>query len=298
MPLVIDGTEVPIEGKESESFLTNPDLAFPESATEPRETKPINIVLHCRGGYPGEDSQIVGFWGTDTTVGADWPFEIAQERNKNDGSSASWHISIGPDGRFACHLDLSKTVGNHAGHLNEISIGIEMYVRLNDREKKALITVETLDTCVSVCNYITQAFQIQRQFPTETDFIQRFASANPSTRNKRYRRFLDNGRAGTDYIGILGHRNCSGNKNRGDPGDKIFEYLKEALYESFPADPSNGESDLAVWRRRQLEELDIPDYLANGIPNQLTSAAIRTKLGNTNGIWAGFPTLLPIPIIE
>ena len=82
-------------------------------------------------------------------------------------------------------------------------------------------------------------------------------------------------------VGVYGHRDCSNNRGRGDPGDAIFEMLMDAGYESFNFEENE---DKETWEDRQKKLGLLPD----GVPGPRTARALIEE-GYSNGLWISRP---------
>lgn len=269
--LIIRGKEVEVPGVVVRNFKEEPKLALrvkhPNGANDgesPRKYPVTLIVLHTTKGIPGGKDNRPQFLksgrGPDTK---------AEDRTatywSTDPQHSGAHIVIDHDGSVACLADLHEVCAYHAGNrdINHRSIGIEIF-----QGSDAELYEEQLRVVVKVVDVLTEQFGIQRQIPA-------------SYKNKPVPR-LDAG--GEDFIGVVGHRDVSNNRGRGDPGDFIFSFLQQAGYEQFDLF-SNG--DLSVWKERQ-KEVAVKSGLQltiDGIPGPATRAALR-QLGYQSGLWA------------
>lgn len=206
-----------------------------------------SIVLHTTKGIPG---------GTNKTP------QVLLEgfgKNQNAGercvdvwrdANAGAHLVVDFDGTIYQCADILKEVTYHAGQVNEVSVGIEIY-----QGAKAELYRGQLEVVVQLIDLLTALLGIQRQyhFPyNETSLPKRIALKEL---------------AGKDVVGIYGHRDVTNTRGFGDPGDYVFEFLKEAGYEPF--DFSKNE-DINVWKERQKKLGVTPD----GIPGPKTVQAL------------------------
>jgi len=267
MSLVFKGKKVQVEGLSSSSFLDDTKLKFTDSKDyRARKTDWVrNICVHTRMGISPQKL-------IEGSRDRNWD-ERGVKYASNDSRTASWHISVDADGSFVCHLDLVTLAAYHCGQCNEVSIGIEMY-----QDSNGAITTATLDATVKILDTITRELKIQRQFPSEDKICTRFAS----NRKSGGLAYLENGRSGTDWVGVFGHRNATSNRGKGDPGDYIFDRLRDAGYEEFSAE--NFE-DIAAWKIRQ-ERLGIE--VVDGIPGPSTVKVIEAD-NQAHGIWIPRP---------
>jgi hypothetical protein len=176
------------------------------------------------------------------------------------GKQVGAHLIVDFDGTIYQCADLLSEVTYHATIVNEVSIGIEIY-----QGSHAELYEGQLQCVLKLLDFITGYFGIQRQFHS------------PYNANGLPQRISFNNLAGKDVIGVYGHRDVTTDRSIGDPGDFIFDILKQAGYESF--DFSKNE-DLPIWKDRQSKL----GLLADGIPGPNTVKALL-KAGYPQGIW-------------
>lgn len=276
MPLVINGNKVTVDGVESYCYLDDPKLGFTDKkdyTTRTSGTVPHIMTIHTRLGItnqtivPGKGPLLKGKFSWD-----DYAARVMSE----DDRTSSWHISVGQDGSFTCHLDLATIRAYHAEQINDISIGMEIF---QDAEGK--IYQASLDTAVKIIDVVTREFGIQRMIPKEKKISIRFARSTPGLKKSQKLAYLAGGRVGVDYWGVMGHRNSTRNRAPGDPGDTIFKMLKDAGYEEFAVE---SEEDILAWKKRQ-KDLGLPE---TGIPDLKTRDAL-IKAGKPRGMWVSRP---------
>ncbi len=269
--LIIGGNEVEVPGVTVRNYKDEPKLALrltsPGDGQVPRDYPVTLVVLHTTKGIPGGSNKtpqrLVPGLGPDTR---------AEDRTVNywstDPQHSGAHIVIDSDGSVGCLADLAKVCAYHAGDrsVNHRSIGIEIY-----QEADADLYADQLAVVVKVVDVLTAQFGIQRQIP------HRYLG-KPVPR-------LDLG--AKDFVGVIGHRDCSNQRGQGDPGDFVFDFLAGAGYERF--DLFAGK-DLEVWKERQKEistKTGIP-LTIDGVPGPSTRAALK-QLGYKDGLWAQPP---------
>ncbi len=273
--LVIDDRRVPVRGLESTSFLEEPAIGLTSQRdfrVRQRDEWIRAIVLHTRMGAP-----VVVRPGKGPNIGWD---EVLGRRFSRDERSASAHIAVDADGSFACLADLKRVVAYHAGHVNDISIGIEMYQATDGG-----VWESTLRSTVMICDVLTRVFGIQRQYPKEHGLCRRLASPAVGLTPQTRLAYAAGGARGRDFCGVYGHRNVTGNRGRGDPGDQIFDLLSQAGYEAYAIDRGD---DLDVWSRRQAQ-LGIDHDECDGIPGKMTRGLIAMSGKNHCGVWVKRP---------
>jgi hypothetical protein len=177
-----------------------------------------------------------------------------------DDRKAGAHLIADHDASWVCTCDLQEHSAFHAGNVNNVTIGIEIY-QGNDAE---LYETQLLSV-VHMVDFLTRTFSIQRQihWPYKRHAIKRGL------------------RRGIDMVGIYGHRDCSNNRGRGDPGDAIFEILNDHGYESFDYEENE---DKREWKGRQREY----HLLEDGIPGPRTAQALLND-GCPHGLWVRRP---------
>lgn len=238
MAIVLDGLSYEIPGVTS-------ILCQQTTFRRPRVHAIEFIVLHSTGDAAVQD--ITPGSGTPTNPMA-WCDADTRESNAH---TASWDATIRSDGVLLWNNDPVKYEDYHATVMNPRSMGIEL------AQSPQIYQVQ-VDTLVKVLDFLTAYFGIQRQFPSDRRVTPRLS--------------VD---GGSDYNGIVGHRN--GDSNRSDPGDGVFVALRASGYESF--DLVSGE-DKRVWVSRQTT-LGVPQ---TGWADAATRAALMAR-GYPGGIW-------------
>lgn len=265
--LIIGGKEVEVPGVLVRNFKDDPKLALRVGRIDgPNDgrtrTAPVTlVVLHSSKGIPGGtdkreqvilpgfgpdaqgDDKMIRYWSTDPT-------------------QSGAHIGIDHDGSVDCFADLLTTCAYHAGQseVNNRSVGIEIYQGNN-----AEFYAGQLDVARKVVDAITSAFGIQRQIP---DY---YHNNTPIPRLQKL--------GGRDLYGVVGHRDVSDQRGKGDPGDAIMEVLAQHGYERLDFFTNK---DLEIWKQRQLK---LGGIEADGIPGAQTNAALKSQ-GYKDGLWA------------
>jgi len=272
--IVIEGERYPVDGIDSADFIELPGVAL----SSRRDWRPRSdgawvrsVCLHTRMGLPVRLRDGIGpNLGWDKVLGG---------RFTSDQRQAGAHIAIDSDGSFCCLADLQRVVAYHAGHVNEVSVGIEMYQAADGG-----VWESTLRTAVLICDVITRVMGIQRQYVRERTITRRMASPSLGVGTYGHLAHMPGGARGRDFVGVFGHRNVTRNRGPGDPGDEVFELLRDAGYEGFMIDAGD---DLDVWARRQ-HSLGMHHEDCDGIPGPNTVALLAAS-GRPHGMWADRP---------
>lgn len=260
--LVINGKDVPVEGLSILNYRDAPRLRLRVGHVDggndgrKRTATPQSIILHTTKGIPGGSNKT-----PQTLRPGRGPHTRAEERVarfwSTDPRSSGAHMVVDADCSMACLADLELVEAYHAsGPINARSIGIEVY-----QDASGALWAEQLEAVADLVDALTLLFGIQRTIPDA------------------YRGELERLRAGgRDFYGVIGHRDCTDTRGRGDPGDFIFEVLARRGYER--RNLAAGE-DLEVWKERQ-RELGV---VADGIPGPRTCQALLAR-GYRGGLWA------------
>lgn len=267
MSLVINERRVEIPGLDSICFLDDEKYQLAPSGfhDRPPDTWIKAIVLHTRMGLVTKRVQTRG-------ANRRWD-ELVAGRWDRSGRMAGAHIAIDADGSFSCMCDLELHAAHHAGHVNDFSIGIELY-----QGADGTMYLPTIEAAVQIVDVLTREFGIQRQLPAEHGVLTRILKGGKKPRRKsRQLAWTPGGLAGRDFAGVYGHRNTTRNRGRGDPGDEIMLELARVGYEIFELEQNE---DKKRWQDRQLRYGAGPD----GIPGPKTRAAFEAG-GFIRGLW-------------
>lgn len=257
---MIDGRSVEIPGIASRSYLDDVSLVLQPEDCRPRGERVTSVVLHTTKGIPAKrggqgwqnaPQRILPGFGPPVGAG-----RRASSCWQADGRAGGAHLVIDFDGYVTCHADLALTSAYHAGSVNSRSLGLEIY-----QGSSAELYAGQLDIVVTLVDWLTKRFGIQRQTPAG------YMGA-PVTR-------LESG--ARDFVGVFGHRDCSSNRGKGDPGDEVMRLLAVAGYERWDIE---AQQDLGAWRSRQAAL----GLVADGIPGPKTVAALKAK-GYPAGLW-------------
>lgn len=260
--IVIAGNQEQVPGISVLSWLDNPILRLKAVEDMRQRYTPWvrAICLHTTKGVPGGTDnrpQVIKpgmgpFMNAAVASAKDWA---------TDGRHAGAHLLIDFDGSVACMADLAKEAAYHAGEVNEVTIGIEIF-----QGSQAEMYDGQLGMVVKLLDWLTKRFGIQRQihWPYRNNVVvPRIASG------------------GQDVVGVYGHRDVTTNRGLGDPGDAVFQKLITAGYESYNMILAQ---DKAAWMSRQTQ-LGIT---ADGVPGPGTVAALKAA-GRSHGLWVARP---------
>lgn len=272
--LIFNGRGVLVPNCVGQSFQGDRKLVLANDDWRPRPTgSSVHcIVMHTRMGMP------VKFKpgdGPNTRWDEDLPGRFAKDDRK-----ASCHVAIDGDGSYACYADILKVAAFHAGHVNDISMGIEMY-----QDAEGHVYGATIETALAILDVATRELGVQRQFVAETAICRRIANNVRGPSHATSLAYVASGGRGRDWNGILGHRNVTRNRGPGDPGDDIFARLSLAGYETFYVDQDD---DLIAWERRQ-RVLGIKPEDCDGQPGHQTRACIAAQRRGGPGLWVERP---------
>ena len=138
----------------------------------------------------------------------------------------------------ACLCDIGTTQAYHAEGSNPWSVGIEMYQEADGGVHDATIAA-TAALIQALCGELGIAEQMPRG-PYRNAPLRRMETGSGSTRRQL---------GGPDVVGVLGHRDNTSERGRGDPGDEIWTRLAALGYEGLDYD---GGEDIELGKRRQL----------------------------------------------
>jgi len=260
MGLIINDQSYNIPGIIIQSFKDEPAFRLkPNDGRKRPKTWVRGIVGHTTRGIPGGKNRTPQRIIPGIGPNNERDEKVAQMWSLDDRNAGA-HLVIDSDGSIVCTEDIALFAAYHAGNVNNVTIGIEIY----QQGDAGIYEVQLKNFCV-ICDFLTRHFGIQRQF-------------NRPYKGHAINRGLQHG---NDMVGVYGHRDCSNNRGSGDPGDALFEYLESCGYEAF--DYAENE-DKGVWAIRQ-ENLGL---LADGIPGPTTVQALKDA-GHKHGLWISRP---------
>lgn len=198
------------------------------------------------GAGPGNSARVVAdFW-------------------RGDSAHSAAQLVVDTDGTIVCLCDLAYVAAYHAEASNDYSVGIEMYQVAGGGVYQATIdaTVWLVET---LCDAIGIPFQLHAGL-YHGDPLRRMEITVGGQRQQL---------GGPDCVGVLGHRNNTSNRGRGDPGDAICAALIAAGAE--PLDYATGQDlDVGRARQRHLRGLGEP-IVADGLVGPASMAAARRR---------------------
>lgn len=240
--LIINEAEVDVEGIKIVNFKDDSRLKLdPNKDMRLRRTMYINcIVLH-------NTKNVKTAVKLGTGPGTDLPHRIANLWS-TDARNAGAHLSVDWDGTVCCHADLLLNAAYHAGSINEVSIGCEIY-----EDASGIVYQKQLETICDLTIWLCRKFGIQTQMPliTKPDTISRIVIG------------------GNDCIGVFGHCHQNRFKNN-DPGKSVFEMLATKGFKQFDFE---AREDFKFWKPVQ-RGLGI---IADGIPGKATCKALLVR---------------------
>ncbi len=213
----------------------------PWAALHPGDCRPRNtswvrsIIAHSTGGHwPQPVIPGAGPRGHARQIAEMWS---GRDRGGGDQVHSAAQLLVDYDGSIACLCDLALTAAYHAEMSNDWSVGIELCTRPDGAIYQA--TLDAAAHLVPVlCDALGIPFQIHAA-PYHNEPLPRMETVIDGRRHQL---------GGPDVVGVIGHRDNTSNRGRGDPGDAVYTALIAAGAE--PLDFATGE-DLRVGAARQ-----------------------------------------------
>jgi len=223
--LLVNGKEHPVQDL---IIINSHDVEWCRLDQKDYRSRPTSwvrqIILHTtKGDWPQRVLPGRGAGGRARVVADGW---------RSEPVSSAAHLVIDNDGTVACLCDLATVEAYHATVSNPWSIGIEMYQE-GCSDGHYGVHEAVYEAAVKLVPALCRIFGIQFQIP------------KLPYKNEPLRRMADGGES---CVGVFGHRDNTGQRGFGDPGDEIFARLAAAGAERF--DHNAGE-DLDVWKGRQ-----------------------------------------------
>jgi N-acetylmuramoyl-L-alanine amidase len=258
--LLIGGRRVVVPGHSVINQYDDPRCRLDPGDYSTRKAPRVSqIILHTtKGIWPQRITPGAGPPGKHLAVADFW---------RGDPEHSAAPLVVGRAGEISCLCDLLLFAAHHATASNRHSVGIEMY-----QERDGSIREATLAATVALVLVLCAELGIQLQVPMR------------AYRNAPMARMVD---GGPGVFGVLGHRDNTSRRGRGDPGDEIFVRLcqkKDAGGGAAEALIADNGHDLHVWAQRQ-RAMGFPAAQCDGIPGPRTTAALKER-GFPGGIWA------------
>lgn len=214
------------------------------------------VVVHTtKGIYPQHVIPGRGAGGRDRHVADFW---------HRDPNHSAAHIVVDNDGSVVCLADLGTVAAHHATVSNDWSVGVELYQEAGGGVHEAVYA-----SLVPLLGAICDALEIPRQY-----------LADPY-RGRPRERLID---GGPNVVGVIGHRDNTHRRGRGDPGDEVFCRLRAADWEPLSLE---GDCDLALARKRQMHLIGRGAHLtADGVCGP---ASLRAARAAGYARWADVP---------
>lgn len=183
------------------------------------------------------------------TTGGDWPMPIAAGAGpggecakyadiwQTDPEHSAAHLVVDSAGTVACLCDLATTTAYHAEASNAWSIGIEM-TQTHDGTVRAATIDATARLVQALCRLVGIPEQMPRG-PYRGEPLRRMEVTTDGHRHQL---------GGPDLVGVIGHRDNTSRRGRGDPGDAIWTALAALGFEGVDYD---GGEDIKRGKARQ-----------------------------------------------
>lgn len=206
--LIIDGRRVPVPGVRVISWLDDPERCPRVTKGSARPASAATaVMLHASRGRSGV--VVPGSRESDKAAKL-VRYQVRTER------AASWCITIGSAGDVWQQCDAATFATWHATVANSWSVGLEMAQSADTPD----LTQAQVDACVAVVRVLCDALRIPLQLPAVGG-----APVNGVVRAWQSRKQGGEARA---VSGVLGHRNVTTSRGKGDPGDGVFLALLAA----------------------------------------------------------------------
>lgn len=214
--LVIDGKKVMVDGVNVVNFLDDTELVLADHCCSRRRHDVRFIVLHTTHGYPDHENP------TPQRVRDEAASEehctakktIAYWR-KPDARIGGAGVVVDADGTCYCLCDLATVAAYHCVGMNQISVGIEVV-----QQSDSSLFRRQLDVVVLLIEALQQHFEL----PRTAAMPYRGCRAEFDVDAKGNKSYCE----GLGGVGVVGHRDCSGNRGSGDPGDFLMQAFVDA----------------------------------------------------------------------
>lgn len=228
--LLINGSAVEVPGVHVLNVRDDARLRLDGSDCRARRTTWVRqVIVHSTGGkWPQPIRPGSGPGGEGLRYADIWHTEPVH---------SGAHILVESNGNAACLADLAITAAYHAEASNDWSVGIEM-AQLPDGS----LYQATIDATVAITRTICDTMSIPFQIHDATyhgEPLLRMEATDGTHRQQL---------GGLDCVGVFGHRDQTGQRGSGDPGDAIYTALVAGGAEQL--DYSTG-TDLRIGAARQ-----------------------------------------------
>jgi hypothetical protein len=217
------------------------------------------VIVHTTGGL----------WPQPIVPGAGPGGEGARYADiwQTDPEHSAAHLVVDGAGAVACLADLVEVTAYHAEASNPWSVGIEMAQARDGSVYQATINA-TAQLVAAICDAIGIPEQMPRG-PYRGAPLRRMELVTAGDAPGRHQL------GGPDVVGVIGHRDNTSARGRGDPGDAIWSALAALGFEG--VDYAGGE-DLEVGRRRQTQLVMRGEQLiVDGLVGPASLAAARRQ---------------------
>lgn len=205
--LIIDGRRVPVPGVRVVTWEDDPDAAPRVTKGSPRPASSVTaVVLHTSRGRSGV--VVPGARASDKAR------KLARYQVRGS-RKASWHITISAAGTVYQQADAATFATWHASQANGWSVGIEL---AQDSDTPDL-TGAQVDACVAVVRALCSALNIPAWVPARHHGGGSWSQESGPVRAWQSRK---QGGESLAASGVIGHRNLTTSRGKGDPGDGIF----------------------------------------------------------------------------
>lgn len=258
MTIILNNVKWKVPGLNTTCWLDDPSIKYITDKNS-RQKWLRAIVAHT---IHGKEGKLLPGFGPNTDI------DTRQARYQtNTDRQVSWDFTEDMNGDWLIQNDPLIHYSWQATSVNPITCGFEMV-----QTDAGDLYEGQIEKAVLFIDALTALLGIQRQIPWDKKHDKPVRGV--------VKRISDD--AGTDVVGIYGHRNQTTNRGAGDPGDHLFWALRNAGYETFDYD---AEEDLKTWKDRQRSL----GLVADGLPGRSTVEAIKNSGKNKFGLWISRP---------
>ena len=205
--LIIDGRRYPVPGVRVVTYLDDPVRCPRVTKGNARPASAATaVMLHASRGRSGV--VVPGSRESDKAAKL-VRYQVRSERD------ASWCITIGSAGDVWQQCDAATFATWHATVANQWSVGLELAQTADTPD----LTQAQVDACVAVVRVLCEALRIPLRVPVVGHDGDSWSVCNKPVRAWQSRKQGGEARA---VSGVLGHRNVTTSRGKGDPGDGVF----------------------------------------------------------------------------